>query len=429
MNTLVIAGIIIVIVSVVTIFLKSKFFNVQEELRTESDLYYRPHIYTNEVVPAKQNNNLTKTDFKDTLETLLKTINVNGPPGGANTSADQSKYDIVFKDVLVNSLKRNTSKYPYANNYSVDINLSINKIYKAELIEVYVPAATDDTVNIPIYANRLYFKYLTVIGYLYIQAGTYLSPDSLAMELTRQFTIVLTAGGIIVNAGCGVSVCYNKNLNRYIFYDNNPNDPGSLTIYPTNGYVINLDLTVQDSICPFLMLNYSGPTVYSPYISGPKFINFKNGSLYVDIATNYGEANDNPVPTYLDPLFGNSIISGLILTNDKLYLSLGKLNGNTCTIIADQTPDNSIGNVPEIFCQVPNNTCISSASVKTMLSQPNVYSAIQFYNPVINKLNVLDIKWFTDNGKLVRIADHSFTVRIYYYQKRLVGTDFSYQIP
>jgi hypothetical protein len=129
-------------------------------------------------------------------------------------------------------------------------------------------------------------------------------------------------------------------------------------------------------------------------------------------------------------MLSNSIVSGLVLTVDKIYLSLGnKLDGDTCNIIQEQDPSIQNGNVPTIFCQVPNNTLISSASVKTLLNQPSFYSNIQFYNPIVNKINRLDIKWYTDDGTLVNILDHSFTLRVYYFQKRFPTTDFSYQIP
>ena len=94
------------------------------------------------------------------------------------------------------------------------------------------------------------------------------------------------------------------------------------------------------------------------------------------------------------------------------------------------TDENDTGkNVPPIFCQVPNNTCISSAAVKTLLNQPHNFSAIQFYNPPISKVNKFEIKWYTDDGSLVRILDHCFTIRIYYFQKRIDTTDFSFPIP
>ena len=409
------ATLVVVIIFLITN--KESFYNIKEEALAEKQVYYRQ-------------------TYPETKPEKISKSNLNKPPGGANTNVNQLNYDILFKDILVNSEKRNILKYPNPNKYSVLLNLNINDIYKAEIIEVYVPAATDDTVNIPISGNEIYFSYtngaLSTTGYAFIQAGTYMSPDSVAMELCRQISIVLTAAGFTLSATVGIKVIYNKNLNRYIFIDKNYTAQGTITIYPENGYIINSNLTVQNSIASYIMLNYSGPVIYPPYTSGPKFINSNDGILFVDNATNYGVYTNSlgnvvQVPTTVEPQFSNCIISDVVLTNDKLYLSLGKLNGTTCNIISNENQD-SEGNVPMIFCQVPNNTCISSASVKTSLNQPNTFTAIQFYNPIINKLNKLDIAWYTDNGSLVRILDHCFTLRVYYLQKRLETTDISYQV-
>ena len=402
---------------------KDNFYNIQEELQTEKDLYFRPHTINN-VVPANKNVSITYNDISNLLKEL---INVNGPPGGANVNVTQNKYDLLFKDILVSSDKRNITKYPNPNNYNIYLNLNIDKIYKAELIDVYIPAATDDSVNIPTFANRLYFTYngtIIVTGYIVIQAGTYMSPDSIAHALSSQFCTILTGAGIIVSKTVGVSVIYDKNLNRYIIKDRNISIPGTLTIYTENGYVIG-SITVTNSITQLLMLENI------IYVSGPKYIDSTiDGTLYVRTAVlgDYGEINGIYVPLNAECLFSNCIISDVVLTHCKLYLSLGKLNGNTCNIVSNQNEINT-GNVPQVFCQIPNNTCVSSAAVKTLLNQPHNFSAIQYYNPPISKVNKLDIKWYTDDGTLVRILDHCFTVRIYYFQKRIDTTDFSYPIP
>jgi hypothetical protein len=396
---------------------KDNFYNIQESKNAENDLYFRPSTINN-VVPANKNVNVTVNDLSNLLKELL---NVNGPPGGANVNVTQNKYDMLFKDIIVSSDKRNVTKYPNPNNYNIYLNLNIDKIYKAELIDVYIPAATDDAVNVPTFANRLYFNYKsTVIGYITIQAGTYMSPNSIAIELTRQFNIILTNAGIVLTTSVGVSVIYDKNLNRYIFKDRDISVPGTLIIYTENGYIIDANNTVTNSIN--LMLNEG------IYISGPMYIDSTaNGILYVKTAVpgDYGEFNGTDVPLNTETLFGNCVISEVVLTHCKLYLSLGKLNGNTCNIVTND----STRNVPDIFCQIPNNTSVSSAAVKTLLNQPHNFSAIQFYNPPISKINKLEIKWYTDNGTLVRILDHCFTIRIYYFQKRIDTTDFSYPIP
>jgi hypothetical protein len=307
-------------------------------------------------------------------------------------------------------------------------------VYKAELIDVYIPAATDESVNIPTTGNRLYFSYTTtllppttVVGYVQIQAGTYMSPDSVAKELSRQFYDVLTAAGLSISKTVGVCVEYDKNLNRYIIKDKQYAIPGTLIIFTENGFVTPTSpiYTVTNSIGSALMLD-----LRPFYVSQPENVNSDpDGNLYVDSASpgDYGNANGVDVPLNVDCAFSNCILSDVVLTHCKLYLSLGKLNGDTCNITPDENGSNK--NVPPVFCQVPNNTCVSSAAVKTLLNQPHNFSAIQFYNPPISKVNKFEVKWYTDDGNLVRILDHCFTIRIYYFQKRISTTDFSIPIP
>jgi len=432
---------IVILLFIGSTFLKETFYNIRETELEERDLYYRPQVYTSEVTPALKNNDiLTKSDFKDFFKDFIDTIAANGAPGGQNVTVQQSKHDLIFKDICVNSEKRNTVKYPNPNKYSITLNFRVQQIYKAELIEVYVPAATDDSVNIPVFGNRLYFSYTSgaksTTGYIFIQAGTYLNPETIAIELKRLINNLLTGAGFAVSVQnkIGINVTYDRDLNRYIFADYDYTVSGTIIIYPKNGYVINMDITVEDSITSYLMLDYIGPEIYPPYVSGPTVIKSNEFGLYVGIATNYGEYTDNSgniqyIPTNTDTVFSNSILSSQVLTIDKLYLSLGNLNGTTCNIIANQNPETISGNIGTVFCQVPNNTCVSSASVKTMLGQPNIYSAIQFYNPPIGPLLKLDIAWYTEDGSLVRILDHSFTIRVHYLQRRFIGTDSSIPIP
>jgi len=406
---------------------KDHFKTIKQE--NDEDYYntYRPHGYTNALSKPEKNNNLiTKSFLTNLISEYSNNFNANG---GANTSVQQNKYDLLFKDIIIASDKRNKTSYPNPNSYSMKLNLNIDRIYKAELIEVYVPAATDDAVNIPTNGNRLYYSYTNgstnTVGYIVIFAGTYSSPAAVACEITRQFVIVLPLAGFdTTKTNIGVVCSYDKNLNRYVFSDMNFSTSGTFIIYPDNGYIIDSQTIVINSITNALMF-----TSTDPIVSGPKYINSTDNVLYVSDAQlgDYGEYSDTFVPLTNDPQFSNCVISDVVLTNCKLYLSLGKLNGNTCNIVPDQ--QNSIGNVPPMFCQIPNNTSVSSHSVKTMLNQPGVYSSIQFYNPPISKLNKLEINWYTDTGNLVRILDHCFTIRVYYFQKRLDTTDFSFPIP
>jgi hypothetical protein len=450
--------ILLILVASIYLVRKDSFYNLEKENHDDYTNYYRPAaVFTNQVVPAQKNQKTSKTE----LATLFREIitYANGSPGGANVNVAQNKYDLIFKDILVCSDKRNHEKYPNPNNYYVNLNVKLDKVYKAELIDVYIPAATDEAVNISTTGNRLYFSYINkppkrckkctkdtsgcvqvdcsgcncaqkkkepprVDGFITIQAGTYTSPDAIAREITRQFNIVLSGVGIKVDQTTGITVNYDKNLNRYNIRDRQICRVGTVILYTKNGYVLSPYSSVINSLGASMML------FDEVYISGPKETHLVNETLVVENAVpgDYGKVNGWNVPLNTDCQFSNCILSDVVLTHCKLYLSLGKLNGDTCNI----TPDENIiskKNVPPIFCQVPNNTCVSSAAVKTLLNQPHMFSAIQFYNPPISKVNKFEVKWYTDDGSLVRILDHCFTIRIYYFQKRIDTTDFSFPVP
>ena len=143
-------NILIISIGIILLFLlyknlkKDKFQTIREQKQIDSDINDRPHVFTNQVVKANQNEMVTKTFLKD----LISEYNLNNPGGGSNVSYQQTKYDIVFKDILMNSEKRNQKVYPNPNSYSIKLNLNIDRIYKAELIDVYVPAATDPRFKI-----------------------------------------------------------------------------------------------------------------------------------------------------------------------------------------------------------------------------------------------------------------------------------------
>jgi hypothetical protein len=303
MNYQLIVGIIILFAIAFYYFKREPFYNIQQELQTDYDTYYRPTVYTNQVVQAEKNQIITKTELVSLFKEIM--LYSNGPPGGANVNVSQKLYDLVFKDVLVSSDKRNQEIYPNPNNYVVNLNVKLDKVYKAELIDVYIPAATDDSVNIRTTGNRLYFSYtttllppITVIGYVQIQAGTYMNPDSIAKELSRQFYDVLLAAGVTSSKTLGVCVEYDKNLNRYIIKDKQYTVPATLIIYTENGYVIDMNYTVTNSIASAIMFD-----LRPYYISGPENVNTDtNGNLYVDSAVpgDYGNANGVDVPLNID---------------------------------------------------------------------------------------------------------------------------------
>jgi len=355
-------------------------------------------------------------------------FNQSGPLKGANVTSNQDAYDLVYKDISVKSENRNSSLYPNPNNYSINLNTNIKKIYKAEIIALNVPAATDAAVNITNSTNRLYFSYtnvdegVNVIGYLEIQAGTYLNPTAVASEVQAQLNSVITAGG----ATNTITVTYNTNLNRYLFIDSQT-DSGQFSVYPFNDSNIP-GYTVVNSIGPSMGLITQVEGSYDLTTTGPiNIATSPDGSLYVTgaVAGDYGSYNENPLDlnNTTEPTFGNTIASKLILVDCSIYLSLGVLNGDTLLIVPDQSGNNV--NIPPVFCQIPNNTATSSATTKTLFAEPAVWSAVSFYNPPISNLDKLDVKWYNENGQLINILDHCFTIRVYYFQKRNPTTEFS----
>ena len=338
-------------------------------------------------------------------------FNVNGPPRGQNVTADQSSYDIIYKDIIVKSENRNTDIFPNPNTYTVTLNEAFDKIYKAEIISVNIPAATDIAVNLTSQTNCLYFQYDISgnldpnYGYIKVQAGTYVSPTYLANELQRQFNILTT----------DIIASYNSNLNRYIFVVPIGN---TLTLFPINGTVCG-PYTVENSIATSLNL-YTDPALN---VTQPiNIVDNVYGTLQVINSDNYGSYNG--VTNTIDSQFGNSIASNLVLTNCNIYLSMGKLNSNTIQFVANQNPELP-SNIASIFCEVPNNTLISSASVKTLLGQPSVWSSENFYNPPLADLRKLEISWYNEIGNKIDINEHCFTLRIYYLQKRNQTTALS----
>jgi hypothetical protein len=346
-------------------------------------------------------------------------FNQNGPLRGANVVSNQDAYDLIYKDVSIKSENRNATKYPNPNEYSINLNYKFNKIYKAEIIALNLPASTDAIVNITNETNRLYFRYIngsTITGYLEIQAGTYSNPTAVAAEVNRQLGIVITSAGLTDT----ITVSYDTNLNRYLFVDTQVS-AAQFTIYPINGTTLT-GYTVTNSLGPSMKLTATVST-------GAININTNaNGQLVVGAATagtygGYSGSSTVPLNNTKETVFGNSIASDVVLIDCSVYLSLGQLNGDTLLIAPDESGNNN--NIPPVFCQIPNNTFLSTGNTKTIFGEPAVWSAVTFYNPNISNIDKFDIKWYNESGQLMNVLDHCFTIRIYYFQKRNTTTDFS----
>ncbi len=62
-------------------------------------------------------------------------FNMNGPPRGFNVTNDQASYDLVYRDVIINSTLGTNNNSVLSYNLSTD---SINQVYKAELVSATV---------------------------------------------------------------------------------------------------------------------------------------------------------------------------------------------------------------------------------------------------------------------------------------------------
>jgi hypothetical protein len=353
---------------------------------------------------------------------------------GANTFATAAQYDTLFIDVIVNSELRKNNTTTKANGYEVKFPKISTQIFKAELVEVYVPSATDTTVNIKAESNRLYFTYSydleLISGFIVIQPGTYLNPQSIAKELQRQFNIFFQ--NTIGDSSYGINIGYNINLNRYIFTDKNTNNPPTHSIQlfkigdpdPTipAGIIIN-------SIEKVLKL-YTSSSDSDLMQSNPIIIKGNtatSGQIKPQVGTtgDYGvykltDGSTGSIPLSDDTLFGNSIVSDVVLTNCKIFLSLGSeyTSANVPLQFADGGENSTSPQGQYIFSQIPTNCPVSSSTVRTLLNQPSFFSCTQYYNPTITGKNKFTVNWFNEYGDpLDNILEHCFTIRFYYFQK------------
>ncbi len=138
--------------------------------------------------------------------------------------------------------------------------------------------------------------------------------------------------------------------------------------------------------------------------------------------------------------FNQSITAEII--NQTLILSIPQLNGNTYTI-AGINKDTFKAVQSDIFTQIPDNcTPLTLSSqvpnnIISLLIGARVYDCVQYYNPPLSKVNKIDIKWFSPQGNVIPVDSSGgsgtinkfyFTLRVYYFQKRLQISSFSTNI-
>ena len=72
-------------------------------------------------------------------------FNMNGPPRGANVNSDQSSYDLIYRDIILNSNVATLSNNVYSFNLQTD---NVNKIYSAEIITATIAFASAIPTNV-----------------------------------------------------------------------------------------------------------------------------------------------------------------------------------------------------------------------------------------------------------------------------------------
>ena len=332
-------------------------------------------------------------------------------------------YDLIFKDLVVSSNRRDTTSYPNPTSYVLELDMSLYNIHKAELIDVSIPAATDPHINITPEANRLYMSYMSNVFYIQVRAGTYFSVVTLCCEIQRHINNALS---ILVLEPETVVVQYNVDYNRIVFSDALSVDTGTLHIYPQNGSIIHgpgFDYTVQNSMAAALKLDTSQEDLVSSSIV------FKRKSAkemelvpVVPVAGDYGSVDGTNIPlidklTMSDPINLSSICSEPITCQKGLFLSIDSLNGTTVNMVAGTKK------TPPIFCRIPTNGEPTSTDNKKMPLAP-MFTAAQMYNPPLAYLRKLDVTFYDDEGNVVNLLDHSFTLRVHYFQKVNTNSPF-----
>jgi len=119
-----------------------------------------------------------------------------------------------------------------------------------------------------------------------------------------------------------------------------------------------------------------------------------------------------------------------LVVNKTLILSIPQLNQNTFRVAGNATKNNVTQS--SIFCQIPDNSTpitpgsLTSNGIISLYIGARMFDTVQYYNPPINKVNTIDISWFSPDATIVRVATGTpgdiasfyFTLRIYYFQKR-----------
>uniref|UniRef100_A0A6C0I995 Uncharacterized protein n=1 Tax=viral metagenome TaxID=1070528 RepID=A0A6C0I995_9ZZZZ len=177
--------------------------------------------------------------------------------------------------------------------------------------------------------------------------------------------------------------------------------------------------------------------------------------VYRDIIINYAPYDPGQVSSYsvylnfeFNKIYKAELICGTVhfngidipasVKNSTLLVNIPQLNGNSVNVANEI--NNSLYVSNKIFCQIPDNYTplgggngavpTPANSISTFVNN-SPYSAVQFYNPPLSNVNVLDISILDIYGNnLLNLKENFvdsfyFTFRIYYFIKRNDTTSFS----
>ena len=119
-----------------------------------------------------------------------------------------------------------------------------------------------------------------------------------------------------------------------------------------------------------------------------------------------------------------------LVVNKTLILSIPQLNQNTFRVAGNASRNNVTQS--NIFCQIPDNSTpitpgnLTPNGIISLYIGARMFDTVQYYNPPINKINTIDISWFSPDASTIlvgagtpgTISSFYFTLRIYYFQKR-----------
>ena len=123
--------------------------------------------------------------------------NVNGPPRGFNVVQDQSSYDLVFRDIIVDSSLGTTNATNNMSSYNLGVD-SINQIYKAELVSATIKFNTQIPTSVQnktiiLSIPQLNNKCTTIAGNI---SGTGQQTNQVYNPATGQYTPVTSTVNI-----------------------------------------------------------------------------------------------------------------------------------------------------------------------------------------------------------------------------------------